>query len=70
MHRLNKTYMHKYQYKHAYINSPNSSPLFCQFINKGAKEKQAIKIYMRYTVKRRDRKLNPHAYMHYMKRDD
>ena len=61
--------MHTQEYKHAYINSKNSSPHFCQFINKGVKTNQTIKIYMRYTfMKKRDVKLAPPAYMHYMKK--
>ena len=66
---INKTYMHKQENKHAYINSQNSSPSFCQIINKGAKTNQIIKIYMQYTfMKRRDVKLAPPACMHYMKK--
>ena len=66
---INKTYMHKQENKQAYINSQNSFPLFFQFINKGAKTNQTIKIYMRYAfMKKRDVKLAPPAYMHYMKK--
>ena len=61
--------MHKQRYKHACINSLNSSPPFYQFINKGGEDNQIIKIYMRYTfMKRRDEKLAPPAYMHYMEK--
>jgi len=61
--------MHNQENIHAYINSQNSSPHFYQFNNKGAKINQTIKIYMRYTsMKKRDVKLAPLAYMHYMKK--
>ena len=40
--------------KHVYINSSNTSPPFCQIINKGVKANQTIKIYMRYTFMKRE----------------
>ena len=66
---INKPYMHKQENKHEYINSQNPSPPFCQIINKEAKANQTIKIHMRYTfMKKRNMKLAPPAYMHYMKK--
>ena len=51
--------------KHAYINSINISPHFRQFINKGAKTNQTIRLYMRYNIHEEERrKVNCPAYMH------
>ena len=69
MHKLNKTDMHKQPYKHAYINSQNSSPPFLSIHQQRGENNQTIKMYMRYTfMKRRDVKLAPPAYMHYMEK--
>ena len=63
--------MHKLKY--AYINSKSlnskSFSPFLSIINKGVKNNSIIRRYMRYTfMNRRDVKLVPPAYMHYMKK--
>ena len=45
--------MRKQGYKDAYINFQNSSPPFCQFINKGVK-KDKKNVYVNTFIKRRD----------------
>ena len=56
--------MHKYENRHAYINSPNNSPPFCQFINKGAKTNQTIKLYMRCNIHEEERRKVNSPYIH------
>ena len=61
-----------YEFLNMYINSKTFSEFlspFLSIINKGVKTNQIIKIYMRNIfMKRRDVKLAPPAYMHYMEK--
>ena len=47
-HKLNKTYMHKYNIKHAYINSLNSSPPFVNSSIKGWRQSNNKDVYTIY----------------------
>ena len=44
--------------KHAYINSQNPTPPFCQIINKGVKTNQTITIYATYIHEEERRKVS------------
>jgi len=61
--------MHKYQYEACIYKLTKFFSPFLSIHQQRGEDNQTIKMYMRYTfMKRRDDKLAPLAYMHYMEK--